>query len=302
MEPSKQSRHVLTSFARAKWYHPDMDTIYIDSLFLINLAVNYVILLATGKLCGASLKRLRLGLGAAVGGVYAVLTVVPQTAFLAGPVMKVASAVLMLLIAYGGEKRLLRTSVVFFAVSAAFAGAVYAVSLMGGGTGSGTPYVPVSARVLLLSFAVSYLLITVVFRRIALKNTRELLDVELSLSGRKAAFRALRDTGNTLHDPVSGASVMVADPEALLPALPENAADELMHASDPIELMVALGRLEEKPGRFRLVPYSSVGVDSGMLVCFRPDELKINGAQERDLLVAISRTRLCADGEYSAVI
>ena len=279
-----------------------MDTIYIDSLFIINLAINYVILLATGRLCGAVIKRLRLGLGAAVGGIYAVLTVIPRTAFLGGAAVKIASGVLMLLVAYGSEKRLLRAAAVFFAVSAAFGGAVYAVTLMAGGTGSGRPYVPVSARVLLLSFAASYMVITLVFRRVAVRGTREILDVELRMNGRSLSLRTLRDTGNSLHDPATGAPVMVAEAQALEGLFSAEAVKELRAVTDPVELFVALGRLDDKPERLRLIPYSSVGIDAGILLCFSPDELRVNKVAERGMLVAISHTRICGDGEYSAVI
>lgn len=279
-----------------------METIYIDSLFLINLAVNYLILLATGKLGGVTLKRLRLGFGAVIGGIYAVLTVLPQTAFMTSAAMKLVSAVFMLLAAFGREKHFLRISVMFFAVSAAFGGAVYAVSLLGGGTGGGTPYVPISARVLLLSFAASYLMITLVFRRVAKRAEREILSVEIVFNGKKAKLTALRDTGNTLSDPVSGSHVMVAEEAVFRELISLEAAEAISRTSDPVEQMVVLGRMPGNAGRFRLIPFSAVGVSSGVLLCFRPDELRIDGVNEVDVMVAISRDPLCGDGEYAAVI
>ena len=279
-----------------------MDTIYIDSLFAINMAINYVILLATGRLSGGAISRPRLAIGAAVGGIYAVLAVLPQTAFLSGAGMKIASAVFMLIIAYGGEKHLFRTALIFFAVSAAFGGAVYAVSLMAGGTGSGMPYVPVSGRVLALSFVFCYLLISVVFRRVGVRQEKEILEIEMTLNSRKILICTLRDTGNSLYDPVSGASIMVADKEALLKLFSDEAATELCKTADPIETMVALGRINGYQGRFRLVPYSAIGVDAGMLLCFRPDEVRVNKVPERNLLVGISANRICIGGGYDAVI
>ena len=44
-----------------------MTVVYIDALFLLNLAVNYLLLLAAGKLAGEPLHRLRMGAGAALG-------------------------------------------------------------------------------------------------------------------------------------------------------------------------------------------------------------------------------------------
>ena len=48
-----------------------MTVVYIDSLFLLNLIVDYLLLLATAKLAGEGICRPRLALGAAVGALYA---------------------------------------------------------------------------------------------------------------------------------------------------------------------------------------------------------------------------------------
>ena len=49
--------------------------VYGDVLFAINLLVNYLILLAAGKLTGREVKAGRLLLASAAGGVYAVASV-----------------------------------------------------------------------------------------------------------------------------------------------------------------------------------------------------------------------------------
>ena len=48
-----------------------MTVVYIDSLFLLNFIVDYLLLLATAKLAGEVICRPRLALGAAVGALYA---------------------------------------------------------------------------------------------------------------------------------------------------------------------------------------------------------------------------------------
>jgi stage II sporulation protein GA (sporulation sigma-E factor processing peptidase) len=99
-----------------------------DSLFLINLVINYIMLLVTAKICAGAMNRLRL-LGAAVlGAVYSVAVVLPETPFLRSPVLRVAVGLLMVLAAFGGKPRVIRHTLVFFAVSASFGGAVMAAS------------------------------------------------------------------------------------------------------------------------------------------------------------------------------
>ena len=44
-----------------------MKVIYIDSLFLLNFILDYLLLLAAGRICALPLRRLRYALGAALG-------------------------------------------------------------------------------------------------------------------------------------------------------------------------------------------------------------------------------------------
>ena len=84
-----------------------MTVIYIDTLFLLNALVDYLLLLAAARLAGEPLRRWRFALGAGVGGLYAVAIFLPGLGFLAHPLCRLASAALMLLAAYGGSRRLL---------------------------------------------------------------------------------------------------------------------------------------------------------------------------------------------------
>ena len=74
-----------------------MTVVYIDALFLLNLIVNYLLLLAAAKLAGEPLRRLRLAAGAALGGLYAAAIFFPGMGFLTHPLCKLGAAVLMLL-------------------------------------------------------------------------------------------------------------------------------------------------------------------------------------------------------------
>ena len=108
-----------------------MTVVYIDLLFLLNLIANYLLLLAAGRMAGAALARWRIGLGAGLGALYAALVFLPGLAWLARWPCKLAAGVLMTLTAYGGERRLLRVTVLFFGASAALAGAVLGLELLG---------------------------------------------------------------------------------------------------------------------------------------------------------------------------
>ena len=101
--------------------------------------------------------------------------------------------------------------------------------------------------------------------------------------GREAHIPGWRDSGNDLHDPVTGMAAAVADRRALAALLPEL-------PDDPV---AAFEQLRLK-GTFRLLPYRAVGVN-GLLLAFRPDEIEVDGKKE-DLLVALSPTEVGEGG------
>ncbi|MEA4894448.1 MAG: sigma-E processing peptidase SpoIIGA [Oscillospiraceae bacterium] len=277
-----------------------MKTVYADEMFLLNLIINYFIILATAKLCALPLKRLRFAFSASVGAAYSVSLLFSAFQFLASPILKLALGFLMTVVAFGVEKNLIKPFLAFMAVSAAFGGAVYAASLLAGQDLGDGLYINASMRVLALSFAACYFVLTIVFKRFARRRGRELRNVKVTLCGRTAEFKALRDTGNELYDPLSGLPVMVIGINEAGKLLPEPLLNALKTGVP--EFIQALGAEDVLCSRFRLVPYSSVGVKIALLPVFRPDSLLIDGVDEKNALVGFCPIILCGNSEYSAVI
>lgn len=265
-----------------------MDIIYADLLFLLNFVIDYLLLLATGRICSLPLRRGRLALGAMLGGVYAVAAVLwPHEA--GAPTVKLAVGALLPLCAFGREGLWLRRELVFFAVSAAFGGAVHASCTLAGLSSVGRSYIPVSLRVLVLSFALCYALLTLLFSGSGRRAGRRLRQVEIRHRGQCVDFMALHDSGNELVDPVSALPVLMAESQALAPLFPPGT----LPASDPVAAVSAC------PG-LRLLSCESVG-GSTLLLCFTPEELRVDGVRRR-LCVAVSPRRLSEDGAYRGLI
>lgn len=84
--------------------------VYADEAFLLNGAVDYLLLVCAAKLGGGRILRLRLALAAAFGGVYAAAALFPALVFLRQLPVKLASLAAMLLIAFGAGRGTLRTA------------------------------------------------------------------------------------------------------------------------------------------------------------------------------------------------
>lgn len=202
-----------------------MTVIYVDTLFLLNATVDYLLLLASARLAGEPLARLRFLLGAVLGGLYAVAIFLPGLSFLARPLCRLAAAVLMVLAAFWKSRRLLRQVVIFFALSCAFGGGVLAIALLGGrglALSNGVLYSGMDLKIVLLSAAGCYGALTLIFQRTGrhTASSGELRPVRLTLGERQVSLTALVDTGNTLTDPATGRPVLVAEADCVEELLP----------------------------------------------------------------------------------
>ncbi len=290
----------------AVWGDEAVTVIYIDTLFLLNALVDYLLLLAAARLVGEPLRRWRFALGAGLGGVYAVAIFLPGLSFLAHPLCRLASVALMMVVSYGGSRRLLRQGLLFVALTCAFGGGVVAIGLLGGtglSLGNGVFYSALDLKVVLLSAAVCYGVLTLVFRRLARHSAAngELVPVRLRLGERIVDLTALVDTGNTLTDPVSGRPVVVAEGERTAPLFPREHRPGPGDLTDPAAALTRLGTGVWR-GRFRLLPYRSVGVDRGLLLAVRLDGLELDGQGRGPVLVALSPTPVSDGGGYQALV
>ena len=284
-----------------------MTVIYVDTLFLLNGLIDYLLLLGAARLAGEPLRRLRFLAGAVLGGLYAVALFLPGLGFLAHPLCRLACALLMLLAAYGGSRRLVRQGVIFLALSCALGGGVLAIGLLGGrglALGEkGVYYAPFDLKLVLLSAAGCYVLLILALRGVGRHTAAsgELVPVRLELDGRRAELTALVDTGNTLSDPASGQPVMVAEGEALGGLFPPDGGLTRGDLLDPAGAVERLGTGRWR-GRFRLLPYRAVGVERGLLLVLRVDRAVLAGRDRGPQLVALSPTPVSDGGGYRALV
>ena len=184
-------------------------TVYADEAFLLNGAVDYLLLICAAKLGGGRIARLRLLAAALFGGLYAAAALFAPLGVLQGLPMKLVSLVIMLLIAFGAGRQTLRTGLLFLAAVCAFAGAaVLAAQLFGTGVlvlPGGTFYA-VSVLGLLLLAGLLYMLCYTIFSCTA-QHGGEIRTMTLLYRGNQVPVRALHDTGCTLRDPMTGERV-----------------------------------------------------------------------------------------------
>ena len=280
-----------------------MTVVYLDRVVLLNLAVDYLLLLATARLAGLPLRRRRLGLCAALGAAYAAAVFLPGCRGLAHPLCRLAAGGAMCRLAWRRERRPWRLTALFFLLSGALAGLLLAMGLAAGSPEallSRVYHADVSWPVLLGSAIGFGLLLHLVFRQGVRHEGGELMDVTVSLQGRRQRLRALHDTGNTLRDPVSGQPVLVLEQDALRELWPPEAARIVEMRLPPEEKMARLHRLDGTC-RWSLLPFCAVGTEAGLLLAVRSDYVKVGSITYPRILLALTPGAVSDGGGYQAL-
>ncbi len=276
--------------------------VYVDQVFFVNAAVDLLLLKTAVSVTGAGVRPWRLWAGAGLGGLAAVLACLPGLGWLGRLPGGVLPFVGLAVICFGWRGRAWKSWLWFFCVCCGFAGMALAVcgllrvSVFSRG---GVVYYRVTGRLLVLLAGAVYGTVRVCLDRFARNRGRELVRLELTLAGERLTCLALRDTGNTLSDPVTGEQVLVARWQIAARLLPDLGLTREAFR-DPAALLVRLGA--EKPSlRARLIPFQAVGTEGGLLPALTMDRITENGRPVPTRLVAFSPTELSDGGGYEAL-
>ena len=280
-----------------------MTVVYLDRVLLLNLLVDYLLLLTTARLAGIPLRRGRLALCAAGGALYAGAVFLPGLGWLAHPLCRAAMGVAMALTAWRRESHPWRLTALFFLLAGGLGGLILALGLASGSVAAyvGRLYRAEISWPVLLGSAIGFgLLLHLVFRQGARHEGGELMDVTVSLQGRRQRLRALHDTGNTLRDPVSGQPVLVLEQDALRELWPPEAARIVEMRLPPEEKMARLHRLDGTC-RWSLLPFCAVGTEAGLLLAVRSDYVKVGSITYPRILLALTPGAVSDGGGYQAL-
>lgn len=270
--------------------------VYADLVFILNFCVNYLLLRGTARLGACAARKRRLALGALLGAVYAVAVYFPAFGWLRLLASKLVCAVGMLLLAFGARRATIRLSAIFAALSLVLCGAVYGVELLQSGTVhiyQNTLLYPVTFSSLLLTAAAVSAACRLLLPRLT-HDVNSIVPLTLRLGGRIAHLSALRDSGNTLSDPVSGDSVLTAEWRVARRLLPPELSLRAEDFSAPAALALRLRAYAP-----RLIPYRAVGISSGLLLAL-PCEITLD-KHTKTGLVAFCPTPLSDSGAYEAL-
>ena len=242
---------------------------------MLNAVVDFMLLMGTNALAGFPSDWKRNLPAAALGGLYGGICLLPEFRFLGGILWRMVFLGLIGFTAFGWNRGSLKRTGIFLLLSMAMGG--IAMGMGKGGIAS-----------LICSGGAIWLLCKVAFGDMV--GGKSYVPVTIRYGSREVRVLALRDTGNSLTDPVTGERVLVLGTTAAM-NLTGLTRQQLL---SPLETM-AKGVL---PG-LRLIPYRAVGNANGMMLAVKMDRVWV-GNREIGNLVAFAPQILGA-GEFQAL-
>lgn len=284
--------------------------IYIDVLFLVNFFINSALLLISAKILKRPYKTLRLFGGASVGAVYAVCMFFPKMQFLYTLLSKFIMSLLIVSVSFKIVKLSLyiKTVCIFYLASFTFGGTLMAVlhltsanKMAGAILNNGIFYFNLPFGTVIITSLIAYVLISILFGIYKQGKNVIYKEVSVYLDGKHTSFRALIDTGNMLIDPISNTPVMVAELEKLKNVLPIEFYDSITDNED-IYTVSSIKTPTGFESRIRLIPYSSLGEQNGILMGFKPDMVTIADKSITNIIIAMYNQNLSSTHEYDALL
>ena len=289
-------------------------TIYVDVVLMENLMMNYIILLASGLILKVKIKHIRLILGSLLGAIYSIVAYTGFLEIYSSFILKIILSIIIVYIAYNPQsvKTLSKELLFFYLTSFVFGGAAFALIyivkpqdiLMKNGLFLGTYPLKTVILAAIVAFVIIITAFTIIKSKIKKKNM--ICEIELKLNNKMIKTEALIDTGNMLKEPITNLPVVVIEHTLLYECIPK---EILNHLEDIIG--GDFGKISEEikmkyVSKLKLIPFSSLGKQNGMLIGIKPEYLKIIKEEvvevKENVILGIYDKSLTKKGEYRAII
>jgi stage II sporulation protein GA (sporulation sigma-E factor processing peptidase) len=285
--------------------------IYVDILLAENILMNYLILWLTSVAVKAHTSRIKRFAASVVGALYALLIFFPGYRVLYSMAMKGLLSFLIIIIAFTPLrfKEFIKQLAVFYLVSFILGGAVLGLFYFTN-MGTVTPGGVFLIEGIPWSILVGAGLVTVIIVRICLVPLYSFLErkslyhnLTIRLGDRAAGIVGLLDTGNELYDPITNYPVIVVQYSAIKELLHEKIREIFEeNREDDLEQIYVRFKEADWVSRMRLIPFSSLGKEKGMLLGFKADQVLIGNKCVDEVIVAVYTRSLSENGEYVALL
>ena len=163
-------------------------------------------------------------------------------------------------------------------------------------------------KVIFIGAIVGTVILIIAFKFAKNKITKKdmICKVKIKLNGKEIVLDTMVDTGNMLKEPLTGNPVVVVEKTSLYDLMPK----EILNNTELI-LGGDFGKIPENIkneyiSRLKIIPFSSLGKQNGMLIGIKPERLEVINEQSEErkdnAIIGIYNKSLTKRGEYNALI
>lgn len=131
-------------------------------------------------------------------------------------------------------------------------------------------------------------------------------NIKIKINRIELETKAMIDTGNMLKEPITGTPVIVVEATLLEKAMPREILNNLENIIGGDFKEVKEDIKKEYLTRLKLIPYSSLGKQNGMLVGIKPEYIEIENEEQtkkiENVIIGIYNKSLTKKGEYRALV
>lgn len=284
-------------------------TIYLDIVLFENIFLNFIIILSTAIIGKAQIKIFRIFLSSLIGGLFAICNYILNIDSILGVAIKIAISIIMMKIAFFNcnFQKLMKQLIFFYLVSFTFGGIAFMLlffinpqniviksnHLVG--------VYPLKVAILagIVGLVVFFIISKIIRNNLSKKSM--ICDMEIFYNGNAEKIKTMLDTGNLLKEPISKTDVVIVEKESLKSIISKDILDNIQS--------ILQGKWLESENlhsyKLKLIPFSSLGNDNGLLIGFKPDYIKIYSEEEcirNDVLIGIYDGKLSKNNLYTSLI
>ena len=284
-------------------------TIYLDIVLLENILLNYIIILSTAIISKEKIKFLKIILSSIVGGIFAIITYITNLPIIWGVMIKIMISIIMMQIAFEERKinKFVKILIFFYLVSFTFGGIAFMLLffinpqniIINENRFVGT----YPLKIAVLAGGLGFIIITIVAQIIKNKLTKNnmICELEIFYKGKNKKMKTMLDTGNLLKEPISNEDVIIVEKESLRDMISNDILENIN--------IILKGNMLDSQNiysyKIKIIPFSSLGNDNGLLIGFKPDYIKVYGEEEivrNDIIVGIYNGKLTQNDMYTSLI
>lgn len=289
-------------------------TIYIDIVLIENLLMNYIILFATGVILKIHIKHVRLILASFVGAIYTIIAYISGLKIYSNFFLKLILSVIIIYIAFNPNqlKKLLKYTLIFYLTSFVFGGVAFALIYIVKPKeileNNGLVLNSNSLKVIFISAIIAFIVVIIGFKIVKNKISAKDMycDLKIKINDKNIETKAMIDTGNFLKEPITNTPVIVVEHTLLYDCIPKEILNhmESILGGDFSEIPDQVK--EEYVSRLKVIPFSSLGKQNGMLLGIKAEKVIVKSEEEEkkteNAIIGIYNKSLTKRGEYRALL